>query len=77
MVGLTKDLPADEMEALILKDMVIPAAAWDDLAAARAQTVRDYLLAQGVDAQRVFLGRTSEKMKNPAAPSVLLNISVQ
>lgn len=77
MVGLTKDLPAEEMEALILKDMVIPAAAWDDLAAARAQTVRDYLLTQGVDAQRVFLGRASEKMKNPAAPSVLLNISVQ
>lgn len=77
MVGLTKDLPAEEMEALILKDMVIPAAAWDDLAAGRAQTVRDYLLAQGVDAQRVFLGRASEKTKNPAGPSVLLNISVQ
>lgn len=77
MVGLPKDLPAEEMQALILKDMVIPVTAWEDLANARAQAVRDYLLAQGVDAQRVFLGRAPDKAQNPGGPSVLLNISVQ
>lgn len=77
LVGLSKDLPADEMRALILHNMVIPESAWDELAAARAQAVRDYLLLQGVDKQRVFLGRTSEKTRNPASPVVLLNISVQ
>lgn len=77
MVGLAKDLPAEEMQALILQNMVIPSTAWDALAAARAQAVRDYLLLQGVDAQRVFLGRTAEKAQNMVSPSVLLNISIQ
>lgn len=77
VVGLAKDLPAEEMQALILQNMVIPSTAWDALAGARAQAVRDYLLLQGVDAQRVFLGRTVEKVQNAVSPSVLLNISVQ
>ena len=77
MVGLAKDLPAAEMQALIVQNMVIPTSAWEELATARAQAVRDYLLRQGVDAQRVFLGRASEKAQSPASPSVLLNISVQ
>lgn len=77
MLGLAKDLPAEEMQALILRDMVIPATAWPDLAAARAQNVRDYLLTQGVDPGRVFLGNAETKAANPATPSVLLNISVQ
>ena len=47
------------------------------LAAARAQNVRDYLLTQGVDPGRVFLGNAETKAANPATPSVLLNISVQ
>ena len=77
LVGLTKDLPADEMKALIEKDMAIPTSAWQDLATARAQNVRDYLLSQGVDADRVFLGSASGKSANTTGPSVLLNISVQ
>lgn len=77
IVGLSKDLPAQEMKALILQNMVIPTTAWEELAMARAQAVRDYLLRQGVDAQRVFLGRAPEKGQNPLTPSVLLNISVQ
>lgn len=77
MLGLAKNLPAEEMQTLILRDMVIPATAWPDLAAARAQNVRDYLLTQGVDPARVFLGNAETKAANPATPSVLLNISVQ
>ncbi|HEY4663443.1 MAG TPA: hypothetical protein VIG85_00545, partial [Comamonas sp.] len=77
VVGLAKDLPADEMKALIEKDIAIPVSAWQDLAAARAQNVRDYLLAQGVDADRVFLGSANSKSANTTGPSVLLNISVQ
>ena len=77
MVGLAKELPAEEMRALILQDMAVPASAWQELAAERAQNVRDYLLAQGVEAERVFLGSPSGKTSNPASPAVLLNISVQ
>ncbi len=77
LLGLTKDVPEAQMRALIERDMLIPATAWQELAAARAQNVRDYLLAQGVDPQRVFLGSASEKAGAPAAPAVLLNISVQ
>lgn len=77
LVGMTKDLPPQEMQAMIEQAMQIPTHAWQDLATARAQTVRDYLLQQGVDPQRVFLGHTSAKSANDIAPSVLLNISVQ
>ena len=77
MVGLAKELPAEEMRALILQDMAVPASAWQELAAERAQNVRDYLLGQGVEAERVFLGSPSGKAPNPASPAVLLNISVQ
>lgn len=77
VVGLAKDLPAEDMRTLILQDMVIPATAWQDLAAARAHHVRDYLLAQGVDPERVFLGNSGGKAQQPVNPAVLLNISVQ
>jgi uncharacterized protein involved in outer membrane biogenesis len=77
MVGLAKDLPAAEMRTLIFKEMVIPSSAWPELATARTTAVRDYLLAQGVDAQRIFLGAVAEKTTNATAPAVLLNISVQ
>ena len=77
MLGLAKDLSPAEMEALILKDMVVPAATWQDLAAMRAQVVRDYLLSQGVDSQSIFLGSVRSGSENTESPSVLLNISVQ
>lgn len=77
VLGLAKELPAEQMRALILQDMVVPASAWQDLAAERARNVRDYLLAQGVEAERVFLGSSGGKAQNPATPAVLLNISVQ
>ena len=77
MLGLAKELPAEQMRALILQDMVVPASAWQDLAAERARNVRDYLLAQGVEAERVFLGSSGGKAQNPVTPTVLLNISVQ
>ncbi|WP_284337090.1 DUF748 domain-containing protein [Comamonas sp. NoAH] len=77
MLGLSKDLAREEMEALILQNMVIPATAWHDLASERAQNVRDYLLVQGVDPKRVFLGAVGAKAAGEPSPSVLLNISVQ
>lgn len=77
MVGFSKDLPAEEMRGLILQNMVVPASAWEELAAARVQAVRDYLLGQEVDGQRVFLGRAAEKTQNTVSPAVLLHISVQ
>ena len=77
ILGMTKDLPPQEMTALILKDMVMPANAWQELAAARAQNVRNYLLEQGVDSSRIFLGEASDKTPSSPSPSVLLNISVQ
>ena len=77
MLGMSKDLPPEEMETLILRDMVIPPNAWTELAQLRAQAVRDYLLQQGVDAQRVFLGRGTQSTQQPASSAVLLDISVQ
>lgn len=56
------------MRTLILQNMVIPTTAWEELATARVQAVRDYLLLQGVDAQRVFWGRFAEKRANPDQP---------
>lgn len=77
MLGLPKDLPAEDMRALIMQDMAIPEGAWAALGAARAEKVQAYLLSQGVDAQRVFMGQAAAQGSQEAGARVLLNISVQ
>lgn len=56
MVGLTKDLPVKEMEDLLMAEVEVSEEAIRTLALDRSAAVRDYLLAQKLPSERIFLG---------------------
>jgi hypothetical protein len=56
LVGLTKDLPVADMEALLLAHLPATEESMRELALARGVTVRDYLAAQQLPLERLFLG---------------------
>lgn len=56
MVGLAKDLPASEMEKLLMASMAVDDNAMRELAVQRAVAVRDYLAVSGIAPGRLFLG---------------------
>lgn len=55
-LGFAKELPVAEMEALLLANMPVGEEQVRALAAQRAAAVRDYLMAQKLPADRLFLG---------------------
>ena len=56
MIGMAKDVPQGEMEALLLQSIDVPANAMSDLALARGVAVRDYLASKEVALDRLFVG---------------------
>ena len=56
MIGLAKDLPAGEMEALLLASITVSDDAMQQLAVRRAVVVRDYLATKDLPTRRLFLG---------------------
>ncbi|BEP61348.1 DUF748 domain-containing protein [Variovorax sp. V213] len=56
MVGLAKDLPLKEMENLLLASVPVDEESIRQLAVERGAVVRDYLLAQKLPSERLFLG---------------------
>jgi uncharacterized protein involved in outer membrane biogenesis len=56
LIGLAKDLPAPEMEALLLTNLPVTDAAMQDLATQRGVAVRDYLASLKLPLDRLFLG---------------------
>ncbi|RYF84267.1 MAG: DUF748 domain-containing protein [Comamonadaceae bacterium] len=56
MVGLARELPLPEMEALLLTSIPVDAQAIRELAVARGAAVRDYLLEKQLASERLFLG---------------------
>ncbi|HUP07975.1 MAG TPA: DUF748 domain-containing protein [Caldimonas sp.] len=56
VIGLAKDLPPPEMEALLLASMRVDDETMAQLAQARAVAVRDYLIAHELPSERLFLG---------------------
>ena len=56
MIGLAKDIPANEMEALLLASIVVGDDAMQQLAVRRGVAVRDYLAGREIPAGRLFLG---------------------
>ncbi|MGQ3050741.1 MAG: DUF748 domain-containing protein [Roseateles sp.] len=56
LLGLPKDLPPEQMRGLLLGSYTVDAAALSQLAVARANAVRDSLLARGAPAARVIVG---------------------
>jgi hypothetical protein len=57
LVGLTKDLPAADMEALLLASLVVDEDTVRELALGRAIAVREYLTARQLPSERLFLGQ--------------------
>lgn len=56
LVGLAKDLPTGEMEALLLANITVNDDALRELAQDRGVVVRDYLAAKKLESERLFLG---------------------
>jgi len=55
LVGMAKDLPDTEMEALLMKNVAVSDEAMRQQALARAIAVRDALVAKGISSDRLFL----------------------
>lgn len=56
VIGLAKDLPTSEMEALLLANVVVADDAMQQLAVRRGVAVRDYLATREIAIGRLFLG---------------------
>lgn len=67
VLGLVKDLPVADMEALLLAAITVDESDMRALAQARAQNVREVLLALHVPAEQLFLG--AEGVADAARPS--------
>lgn len=79
VLGLIKDLPQADMEALLLASLAIDESDLRDLAATRAQGVRDLLATLGVSQAQLFLGASlvgnSDNQKS-LLPRVNLTVSI-
>lgn len=64
-LGLPRDLPPAEMEALLLAAIPVGEAQWRELSEARALAVRDHLLAAEVAPAQLFIG--GEAASDPSA----------
>jgi hypothetical protein len=76
LVGMAKDLLQGEMEALLLAHIGVNDDAMRELALNRGVAVRDYLAAQKVESERLFLG--AAKTVAPASdwqPRAELNLT--
>ena len=67
VIGLLKELPPEEMEAILLADVKIDDDALRLLANARAQSVKDELTTRGIIGDRLFLTVPRLSGERPAA----------
>ena len=77
-IGLNKDIPPTEMEALLLGSIEVDEGAVRELAVQRAVAVRDYLAAAGLPPERLGLG--AAKMlggTTSGTPRAELNLAAQ
>ncbi len=56
LIGIAKDIPQAEMEALLLASIQVTPDALRDLAVARGQAVKDFLASRALPEDRMFLG---------------------
>ena len=80
-VGLAKDVPVAEMEALLMHNLTVPDNAMADLALARGVAVRDYLAQQQVPLERLFVGASKLQPGGegdaPSRPKAELSLNAQ
>ena len=78
LIGVAKDLPAPEMEALLLANLSATESAMQELAVRRGVVVRDYLSSLKLPLERLFLG--AAKAVPPEAkwqPRAELNLATE
>jgi Domain of Unknown Function (DUF748) len=78
LIGMAKDLPGPEMEALLLTTLPATEATMQDLAVKRGVVVRDYLASLKLPLERLFLG--AAKAVPPEAkwrPRAELNLATE
>ncbi len=78
VLGLVKDMPSADMEALLLAAIAVDESDMRELAQARAQQVREVLMSLNVPAAQLFLGAPVVARAIPASafvPKVLLVVS--
>jgi hypothetical protein len=78
LIGLTKDIPVPEMEALLLANLSVTESAMRALAEQRGVAVRDYLASLKLPMERLFLG-ASKAVPDDAKwqPRAELNLATQ
>jgi hypothetical protein len=77
VLGLEKDVPAAEMEALLLKHLPANPDAARELALQRGVVVRDALVAKGLPSERLFLAAPKLGGGGEAAPQARLSLAVK
>ncbi|CAN7387059.1 MULTISPECIES: DUF748 domain-containing protein [unclassified Variovorax] len=78
MIGLAKDLPTKEMEGLLMASIPADEESMRQLAVERGAVVRDYLLAQKLPSERLFLGAVRTKAAgNDWKPGAELNLATR
>ncbi|MES2424806.1 MAG: hypothetical protein V4562_10290, partial [Pseudomonadota bacterium] len=78
LIGLAKDLPPAEMEALLLANIPVTAEAMRELALQRGVAVRDYLVGKQLSAERLFLGAAKTLPPEPQfKPRAELNLAMR
>ena len=79
-IGMAKDIPAAEIEAMLVAALPVDAAAGRLLAQQRARTVREALMAKGLGSERLFIGepklRGEASDNAPWVPQAQLSLSV-
>ena len=76
MVGLSKELPLDTMQAMLIDSITVPDDAMRELALARGVAVRDYLATQNLPLERLFLGAPKlDTQDKDWAPRAALSLS--
>ena len=78
LVGLAKDLPDADMEALLMKNVAVTDEAMRQEALARAIAVRDALVAKGIASERLFLAAPALHTASgePWTPRATLTLSL-
>ncbi|MCF8159473.1 MAG: DUF748 domain-containing protein [Polaromonas sp.] len=78
LIGLAKDLPVPEMEALLLANLSVTESAMQALAEQRGVAVRDYLAGLKLPMERLFLGAAKAAADDPKwQPRAELNLATR
>jgi hypothetical protein len=74
LLGLSKDLPASDMEALLLASMPVDEDTVREWALNRSLAVRDFLTARQLPSDRLFLGSSKTSVEDGWQPRAELEL---